>query len=70
MSYRIPHQYFEELCDDFAGFCLVCQDITREFDTEPDAEEYECPVCGTDSVYGIEECLIRGWIEVTEDDYE
>jgi hypothetical protein len=49
---------------------MVCQDVTRESDTEPDAEEYECPCCGSDSVYGIEECVIRGWIEVTEDDYE
>lgn len=42
------------------GFCRTCG---QEHDgCEPDAENYECRNCGTFSVYGAEEFLIRGWM--------
>ena len=42
---------------DNPGFCIACGD---EVDgCEPDASEYECPECMTDTVYGAEELLIE-----------
>lgn len=41
----------QEADDANEGWCSTCNDWTRG-ETEPDAEEYECPVCGENSVYG------------------
>jgi len=35
------------------GICISCGE--RRSETEPDASEYECPFCGRDTVFGIEE---------------
>lgn len=42
---------------DNPGFCIACG---AEADgVEPDAEGYECEVCGEPAVYGAEELLMR-----------
>ena len=53
--------------DAMDGFCTTCNAVTRDGDTEPDARRYECPVCGELTVYGVEEALMRGYIEIEED---
>ena len=41
---------------DNTGICLACD---AEVDcVEPDARNYECPVCGAHKVFGAEEILI------------
>lgn len=41
----------------YDGWCIVCEEFTRD-STEPDAERYDCPECGSpDSVYGAEYAL-------------
>lgn len=42
---------------DNPGFCIACGEEVEG--CEPDAREYECPECGTDTVYGAEELLIE-----------
>jgi len=41
---------------EFVGFCIRCGKEAQ--DVEPDAEEYECDVCGELGVYGAEQLLI------------
>jgi len=55
---------YQDACHDYEGYCKKCDEITKFSGCEPDAEEYECPECGEFSVYGIEEAMIMGWIDV------
>jgi Zn finger protein HypA/HybF involved in hydrogenase expression len=45
------------------GYCIECDEITKFGGVEPDAEDYLCPQCGQNAVCGIEQALIRGFIE-------
>jgi hypothetical protein len=42
---------------DDPGFCLHCGADAEG--VEPDAQEYECEICGETSVYGAEEILMH-----------
>lgn len=39
------------------GFCLAC--ANEQDGVEPDAEDYECEVCGEEAVMGAEQILIH-----------
>lgn len=49
--------------EDSVGYCTACEEWTRDA-TEPDARDYDCPSCGEFAVYGAEEVLLAGLIEV------
>ena len=42
---------FHEMEDQSMGWCTICKDWTR-FQTEPDAEGYDCPDCERNTVIG------------------
>lgn len=44
------------------GFCLNCG--KTQSGVEPDARQYECKSCGKRKVYGIEELLLMGLVEI------
>lgn len=48
-----------EMC---LGWCTGCKEFTRET-TEPDAEDYDCPVCRLNTVVGANNALVMGLIE-------
>jgi hypothetical protein len=52
----------EEACN---GACLACGEI-QYGGVEPDAREYICESCGQPKVYGLEELLLMGSIEVED----
>jgi Zn finger protein HypA/HybF involved in hydrogenase expression len=52
---------YEHATEAYSGWCTECEDFTRE-STEPDAEDYPCPVCGHSSVMGAEQALLMGEI--------
>ena len=54
---------YQKYRDEYWGFCTVCQDWTRDC-TEPDAREYDCPVCGDNAVYGAEEAVMDELVEL------
>ncbi len=54
---------FQDMCDSYMGYCTSCQDFTRD-STEPDAEGYDCPNCGQDTVMGAEQALLMGLIDI------
>jgi len=41
---------------DNPGFCVACGEDAEG--VEPDAERYECEVCGAKAVYGAEQLLL------------
>lgn len=47
------------------GICLACGDFRGE--CEPDARKYECWNCGKHEVYGLEEAMMMGAINIVED---
>jgi hypothetical protein len=47
------------------GFCLACGERTDG--CEPDAERYECDNCGQKKVYGLEQLLFMGLLQIRED---
>lgn len=44
------------------GACLSCGEQAEG--VEPDARGYECDACGKPHVYGLEELLIMGRLEI------
>jgi len=49
----------------YYGYCKLCQDFTHE-SAEIDAENYECPVCGYSTVFGMRSCLLLDLFEIDE----
>jgi len=54
-------QYLQ-LGDDYIGVCRSCRN--EQGGCEPDARDYPCSDCGAMDVYGTEELLMRGEIEI------
>ena len=54
---------YEEATESYLGWCTECKSFTRD-STEPDAEGYDCPECGENSVMGAEQALLIGEIIV------
>lgn len=61
---KIDIATYEELQEGYGGICLSCGAF-RWDSCEPDAEDYPCEECGENRVYGIEQVLICGEIEIT-----
>jgi len=61
--YRIPLEEFQLACENYDGFCMNCQEMTN-CGVEPDARAYECESCGERAVFGMEEALLMGAIQV------
>ena len=58
----------EEYCDrseSNEGICLACKE--EAYGVEPDACNYKCESCGATEVFGIEELLAMGRIEICEE---
>ena len=53
----------EEAIESYTGYCTECRDFTTG-NVEPDAQGYECEVCGKHTVTGAEEALIAGLINI------
>lgn len=61
---KLSEKEYLEHVDNYDGYCAQCDAMTREGETEPDAEEYECPECEADSCMGAENALIAGHLEI------
>lgn len=51
--------------NNYEGWCVQCQSFTRET-TEPDAEDYDCPVCGENCVVGALTALLGEEFRIVE----
>ena len=56
---------YEEFDEGYIGYCTNCGEFTGE-ECEPDAREYHCPECETNTVYGTDEALMMGYIALRE----
>ena len=64
---KMTRAEYESHQDENSGYCTQCEMITTS-EIEPDAQGYECPECGNESVMGIENALIYENIEITDDE--
>lgn len=63
----ITEAAYLEAVEAYMGFCVgTCKEFTRDM-TEPDAEGYNCPMCGEATVMGAEQALIVGQIEIDDE---
>jgi hypothetical protein len=53
----------EELEEGCNGGCIACGEIQYGY-VEPDARQYECESCGEKKVYGLEELLVMGMVDL------
>lgn len=65
--FPITKDEYQEAVDSCSGICMACGEM-RWSDTEPDAEEYPCDACGQNKVMGIENALLAGMIEFTDEE--
>lgn len=52
----------EEIQDGTLGFCMECGE--EAYGVEPDARKYVCEGCDKSGVYGLEELLMMGLVEL------
>jgi len=62
-THIITEQQYKDACYSNLGFCIECKEFTREM-VEPDAENYKCPECESDTVFGSEQSLILDHIQI------
>jgi len=62
-SFQISEDEYQRMSDEHGGFCVECGE--EAFGVEPDARKYVCESCEERGVYGIEELLLMGLIELT-----
>ncbi len=62
MVTKVSLEDYEHATENYEGFCTECKAFTRD-ETEPDAEGYDCPQCGGNTVIGAEDALISGIVE-------
>lgn len=65
MSKRHTVTMDEVEADENEGICVVCGN--RQRGCEPDAEKYECEDCGEREVYGLEQAVLCGLVNVVSD---
>lgn len=56
---------YREHRDNYDGFCTTCNEFSAG-EVEPDAENYECDVCGNNTVQGAENALIENLFDITD----
>lgn len=63
---QITSEQYADMRENGEGFCICCE--AEASGVEPDARNYHCEECRANQVFGIEELLVMGKIEITGDD--
>lgn len=58
---------YQDAVDSYTGWCVSCKEFTTSC-VEPDAEHYECEECSKSTVYGAEQAMMLGLIDLKEDE--
>jgi hypothetical protein len=61
----ISEEEYARHSSDYDGLCLSCGEWSSG-GVEPDAEDYECEVCGESAVCGTEQALLMGGLDIGE----
>jgi len=67
MVTKITESRYSEARSSYEGWCVECLEFTRS-QTEPDAQDYDCPQCEEDTVIGAENLLYMDEIAIVPDD--
>lgn len=62
---EMTKEEYEDLRDMSEGVCLACGEPTCNM-VEPDAENYLCECCGESEVFGVDQAMLLGEIEIIE----
>lgn len=62
MTFEFTESEFLASSDDHEGRCTKCG--AEAYGVEPDARKYTCEECGEAAVYGLEELLMMGLVEI------
>lgn len=62
--FKMTQDEYQDATNDYLGFCRACGESQDQ--CEPDAREYKCEACGELQVYGVEELLMMGQVEIAE----
>lgn len=54
---KIEESEYKNASENYVGWCTKCNAFTRD-ETEPDADNYDCPECGENTVVGADNALI------------
>ncbi len=57
---------YQRLRDEDGGICRSCGNIV-EGGCEPDAERYPCDSCGENQVFGIEQAVLIGFLDLDDE---
>jgi len=60
---RVSEADYFSACREYYGWCRACQDFTTD-SVEPDAMHYQCSVCDQPQVFGAENALLCGVLEI------
>lgn len=63
MAFKVT---LENVEDGTLGLCIACGEMA--YGVEPDACGYECEDCGKCKVYGLEELVMMGMIELVDEE--
>lgn len=61
----ITIESIQELDSEYSGVCLYCNNV-KYSEVEPDAENYECEVCGMDGVTGSHWLPMMASVKIVE----
>ena len=64
--FKMSADEYDMMKEESGGYCLDC--LTEASGVEPDAREYTCEECSEPRVFGIEELLMMGLVEITDGD--
>lgn len=64
LVFSMSQEEYEQACEEFTGWCLHCG--AAQHQTEPDAQQDDCPECGECEVYGAQEVFGKEMIDFTD----
>jgi len=65
LVFNIPVDEYRDHADSYDGICVSCGEWTSG-GCEPDARCYPCDACGARKVYGAEEAMMMGYLNIAE----
>lgn len=64
LPFKMLEATYQHLDEESGGACVRCGGV--QFETEPDARQYECEGCGQNGVYGFQELMMMGRIVLVD----
>jgi hypothetical protein len=61
-TFKMTEAEYREGEDVFEGRCIECGAVA--YSVEPDARAYECDECGAKAVFGLQELLLMGLLDI------